>query len=125
VFNVGPAELIVILLAIVLVFGPKRLPEIGRTMGRSLQQFREATSELRREVKGTLDEVDIRKDIAGIGIDMRAALRSDPPAASTPARQTEPARSPTDAPGIAKPTPLSAADAEPRLDDGRSSDQVT
>jgi TatA/E family protein of Tat protein translocase len=92
VFNIGPAELIVILLGIVLVFGPKRLPEIGRTMGRSLKRFREATSDLRREVKGTMDEVDIRKDITGMAIDMRAALKSDPPGGSTPARPTEPAR---------------------------------
>jgi sec-independent protein translocase protein TatA len=123
VFNIGPAELIVILLVIMMLFGPKRLPEIGRTMGRSLQQFREATSELRREVKGTLEQVDIRKDIVGIGADMRAALKSDPPAATARTRQTEPARSPTGAPGITEPTP--PADAGPKVEDGRSSDQIT
>jgi sec-independent protein translocase protein TatA len=49
-FNIGPAELIVILIIALIVFGPKRLPEIGRTLGRSLQEFRRASNELRRDL---------------------------------------------------------------------------
>jgi sec-independent protein translocase protein TatA len=57
VFNIGPPELIVILLLALLVFGPKRLPEIGRTIGRSLTEFRRASSDLRREL-----EVDLKDE---------------------------------------------------------------
>jgi sec-independent protein translocase protein TatA len=49
VFNIGPTELIVILIVALIVFGPKRLPEIGRTLGRSLQEFRRASNDLRQE----------------------------------------------------------------------------
>jgi sec-independent protein translocase protein TatA len=57
VFNVGPTELIVILIVALVVFGPKRLPEIGRTLGRSLQEFRRASNDLRQELeRGITDE---------------------------------------------------------------------
>jgi sec-independent protein translocase protein TatA len=70
VFNIGPTELIVIMIVALIVFGPKRLPEIGRTLGRSLQEFRRASNDLRREL-----EQDMTVD----------------PPASTPARSETPA----------------------------------
>jgi sec-independent protein translocase protein TatA len=57
VFNIGPTELIVILIVALIVFGPKRLPEIGRTLGRSLNEFRRASNDLRREL-----EVDLKDE---------------------------------------------------------------
>ena len=38
---VGPKELIVVLIVALLVFGPKRLPEVGRSLGRGLREFKE------------------------------------------------------------------------------------
>jgi sec-independent protein translocase protein TatA len=60
VFNIGPTELIVILIVALIVFGPKRLPEIGRTLGRSLNEFRRASNDLRREL-----EVDLKDEPSG------------------------------------------------------------
>lgn len=42
--NVGFPELILILAVVLLVFGPGKLPEIGKAVGRSLREFREASS---------------------------------------------------------------------------------
>ena len=39
-----------------IIFGPKRLPEMGRTIGRSLKEFRRATSDLRQELEVDLEE---------------------------------------------------------------------
>ncbi len=61
-FNIGPTELIVILIVALIVFGPKRLPEIGRTLGRSLNEFSRASTDLRREL-----EVDVKDEPAGGG----------------------------------------------------------
>jgi sec-independent protein translocase protein TatA len=51
--QIGPAEILVILLVGMLVFGPKRLPEIGRQVGRGMRELRR----FQDTVKGELDEV--------------------------------------------------------------------
>jgi sec-independent protein translocase protein TatA len=56
VFNVGPAEIIVILLIALIVFGPKRLPEIGKTVGKGLREFRQATQDVKNELSLSLDD---------------------------------------------------------------------
>lgn len=55
-FNIGPAEMIVILVIALIVFGPKRLPEIGRTVGKSLREFRRASQDLKNEFQDSLED---------------------------------------------------------------------
>jgi len=57
-FNIGPEELILILVVALIVFGPKRLPEIGRTVGKAMREFRKATQDIREEFTGTLEAED-------------------------------------------------------------------
>jgi sec-independent protein translocase protein TatA len=42
--NVGPLELIVVLIIALLVLGPKRLPEVGRSVGKGMREFKDAIS---------------------------------------------------------------------------------
>ncbi len=42
--NVGPFELILVLVIALLVLGPKRLPEVGRSVGKGMREFKEAIS---------------------------------------------------------------------------------
>ena len=55
----GLPEIIFILVVALLVFGPRRLPEIGRGIGRALGEFRRATNDLKRSIdtEATLEEV--------------------------------------------------------------------
>ena len=55
-FNIGPPELIIILVLALIIFGPKRLPEMGKTVGKSLREFRQASSDIRRELREGLNE---------------------------------------------------------------------
>lgn len=57
-FGLGVPELIFILVLALLIFGPKRLPEIGRTLGRGMAEFRKASNDLKRtiNVELALDE---------------------------------------------------------------------
>ena len=42
--NVGPLEIAVVLLIVLVVFGPKRLPELGKSMGKGIREFRSSLS---------------------------------------------------------------------------------
>jgi TatA/E family protein of Tat protein translocase len=67
--SIGIPELLIILTIALIVFGPRKLPELGRSLGRSLNEFKRASNELRN----TLDE-EIRLD------DERARQRAPEPA---------------------------------------------
>jgi sec-independent protein translocase protein TatA len=42
--NIGPLEIVVILIIALIVFGPKRLPELGRSMGKGIREFKGSLS---------------------------------------------------------------------------------
>ncbi len=56
VFGVGLPEIAVIGALALLVFGPKRLPELGRTLGKTLKGFQAASSEFEREIQKAMAE---------------------------------------------------------------------
>lgn len=70
--NVGPLELGVVLIIVLVVFGPKRLPELGRSLGRGMREFK---SSLDGEEHGDRESQE------------RAALASPPRAETTEAMQ--------------------------------------
>lgn len=49
--SLGFPEILAILVLALLIFGPKRLPEVGRTLGKGLREFRKATTDLKRSVE--------------------------------------------------------------------------
>ncbi len=55
-FNIGSPELLVILVIALIVVGPRRLPEIGRTVGRALNEFRKVQDEVRDMVRFDLSD---------------------------------------------------------------------
>jgi TatA/E family protein of Tat protein translocase len=50
VFNLGFTEMAVIFIVALLVFGPNKLPELARSLGKSLNEFRRASNDLRRSI---------------------------------------------------------------------------
>ena len=57
-FGIGLPELAVIAAIGLLVFGPKRLPELGKTLGRTLKGFQSASSEFEKEFRKAVDTVE-------------------------------------------------------------------
>jgi sec-independent protein translocase protein TatA len=55
-FGIGMTELMVILAIALVVLGPKKLPEIARSLGRGLAEFRRASSDMRREFLDVSEE---------------------------------------------------------------------
>lgn len=77
--SIGMPELLIILTIALIIFGPRKLPELGKSLGRSLQEFKRASNEL----KNTLDE-EIRVE------ESRSADRQRAPEASQPRADSEP-----------------------------------
>jgi sec-independent protein translocase protein TatA len=50
-FGIGLPEMVLILVVALLVFGPKKLPEIGRSMGKAIRSFQDASKEFENEFK--------------------------------------------------------------------------
>ena len=51
----GGWEIIVILIVVLVVFGPKRLPEMGRSLGKAIREFKSAGKEIQQEVTEAID----------------------------------------------------------------------
>ena len=51
-FNIGTQELLIILFVVLLLFGAKRIPEVARSLGKGVGDFRDALSGVERELKG-------------------------------------------------------------------------
>jgi len=77
---IGFPELMIIMVVALIVFGPRKLPELGRSLGKSLAEFKRASNELR----STLDE-EIRNE------ERKTALTTPPAAIPPPPVSTDPA----------------------------------
>ena len=58
-FGIGMTELMVIFVIGLVVLGPKRLPELARSLGKSLAEFRRASNEMRREFMNVTEDANI------------------------------------------------------------------
>ncbi len=61
-FGIGPPELIVIFLIILILFGAKRLPELARSLGRSINEFKNATQNIKNDLDIKGDNHSIPED---------------------------------------------------------------
>jgi len=55
-FGLGPWELALIFLVILLLFGAKRLPEMAHGIGKGIREFKKAMKDTTEEIKGSMDE---------------------------------------------------------------------
>lgn len=109
--SLGMPELLFILVLALLIFGPRKLPDIGRTMGKAMGEFRRATRDLKRtlDVELSAEEASRPAEPAQVG---------PPPPGESPA--SSPATPETEAPG--PPESPKAPEAEPIVDSPRESE---
>jgi TatA/E family protein of Tat protein translocase len=77
--SIGPMELILIFVVALLVFGPKKLPEIGRSVGKALREFKKTSDEIKGRIEEEIEasEIkDIRKDIQSSVDDIKSGVKS-------------------------------------------------
>lgn len=73
IFGIGLPEMAVILVVALLIFGPKKLPEIGRSMGEAIRKFQDASQEFKNEFNREAEQLE-------------QATRSHPPKSETNTR---------------------------------------
>lgn len=59
--KLGITELILILCIALVIFGPSKLPQIGRSLGQAIQEFKKGTADASKELNGLLDDTDEKK----------------------------------------------------------------
>jgi sec-independent protein translocase protein TatA len=58
-FGIGPAELAIVLVLALIILGPKRLPEVGRSVGRGMREFKEGISGSTKPLEDDDDDRDV------------------------------------------------------------------
>lgn len=100
--NFGFSEILIIAVMVLIFFGPRRMPEIGRAVGGALREFRRGLNEIQRELQEAERAAKIDPDVPG------------PKASATPKTGSTASKpSTSDSPVSGLPTPLAAAMASP------------
>ena len=86
--NIGMSEMVIVFVIALIVFGPRRLPEIGRSLGSAMREFRRSLNQIQREIE-LADPVKPLKDEVNSILSPRPAMpaATDPPISSTTPRQ--------------------------------------
>ncbi|MHB0866381.1 MAG: Sec-independent protein translocase subunit TatA/TatB [Thermoleophilia bacterium] len=79
--SVGWQELIIVLVIMLVIFGPKRLPEIGRSLGKGIKEFKKSTSEIQEQL--TQEEPQVAKTEAAESQPVAAPEAKEAPEART------------------------------------------
>ena len=99
--SIGMPELILIFIVALIVFGPKKLPEIGKSLGKGLAEFKKASDDfkqsIQREVDGLKEEAKVESPAATIPARPPAFEPAAPAVASTDSPAAAPSVPPPDA----------------------------
>lgn len=60
--GIGPMEVFFVLVIALVIFGPQKLPEMGRSLGKAIREFKSVGSEIQDEITKAADEIDIDPD---------------------------------------------------------------
>jgi len=97
--SIGMPELIIILVIALIIFGPRKLPELGRSLGRSIGEFKRASNELRNTLEEEIRVEEQREQRTAIRAEQDsavAAAATPAPAPSTPVTPAPPANETVD-----------------------------
>jgi len=98
-----------------LIFGPRKLPEIGRTMGKAMGEFRRATRDLKRTLDTEISAEEASRPVNPARVHPLPTVET-PPASPTTGSPTLPATqapAPPEGPGVADTTPQAEPSREP------------
>ena len=86
--NIGAPELIIILVIALLILGPGKLPEVGASIGKSIREFRKASTDVQDAVKVNVDTSPLPTPVSSTPV--ASATPADQAPAVAPAPTTDP-----------------------------------
>lgn len=78
-FGIGWQEMILILVVVLLLFGPKRLPDLAKSLGKGLAEFKKASEEVKKGIDDAMKEETAKEEGA-----KEASAKEQPPAPASP-----------------------------------------
>lgn len=97
-FGIGMPELIVILVIALVVIGPQKLPELARSLGKGLAEFKRATDDFRQGVEDEAKAAEERERVAKLMAEKEAEIKAEEAKAATE-KDTEKVKSEESVPG--------------------------
>ena len=94
--NLGFPEILMIFIIALLVFGPKKLPELGKSLGKGLREFKKATDELKSNWDEQLKDVEksvneVKDTVHGATRDIENKIKAEIYSTAEPAKPVQPA----------------------------------
>ncbi len=89
--SIGMPELIIIFVIALIIFGPRKLPELGKSLGKSIAEFKKASNELRNTLEEEIRLEEQKESAAKQAAAAQQAVAAQP-TTPTPAAHTEPVR---------------------------------
>lgn len=83
-FGIGMPEMLLILAIALIVIGPKKLPDLAKSLGRALREFKKATSELKESIELDSELKEVKKGFTNSFSDKKETLKSQPEVTDNP-----------------------------------------
>jgi len=77
--SIGMPEMIIILVIALIIFGPRKLPELGRSLGRSINEFKKASNELRSTLEDEIRVEERKEQQAKVEPEQKATVHAPAP----------------------------------------------
>ena len=77
-FGIGMPEMLLILAIALIVIGPKKLPDLAKSLGRALREFKKATSELKDSLEIDNELIDVKKSFSDMSSEIKGSLKEQP-----------------------------------------------
>ena len=77
-FGIGMPEMILILAIALIVIGPKKLPDLAKSLGRAMREFKRATNEFKETMQIDSEVAEVKKAFDGINEDVKKAVDLEP-----------------------------------------------